>query len=82
MSRKHRHVEHTFSTKKIRPSDQADFLFAGDELPACKVRKCAVGFGHFVGVFFFLEGSTSFVVRVDDFEREALAVWHATASTG
>gem|GEM_PF-4866663 len=36
-------------------------------LASCEVRECAVGFGHLVGVFFFLEGSTGFVVGVDDF---------------
>ena len=57
-------------------------FLARNGLAAGEVGEGAVGFGHFVGVFFFLEGSTSFVVRVDDFEREALAVWHATASAG
>lgn len=36
------------------------------------MRKCAVGFGHFVSVFLLLEGSTSFVVSIDNLKRKTL----------
>lgn len=35
-------------------------------LAASKVGKGAVGLGHFVGVFLFLEGDTSLVARIND----------------
>jgi hypothetical protein len=38
-------------------------------LAARKMGKSAVGFGHLVGVFLFLKGSTGFIVGVDDLER-------------
>ena len=35
-------------------------------LTASKVGKGAVGLGHFVGVFLFLEGNASLVARIND----------------
>jgi hypothetical protein len=42
------------------------------------MRESAVGFGHAVGVFFFLEGSAGFVVGINDFERKTFLVRDAT----
>ena len=50
-------------------------------LAAGKVREGAVGFGHAVGVFFFLEGSTSFVVGIDYFRSQALVIRHTGPRT-
>ena len=55
---------------QIRPRlPGADDILHAQQLAASKVRKGAVGFGHLVGVFLLLEGSTGFVVGVNDFQR-------------
>lgn len=58
------------------------YLHEKKRLAASKMSKSAVGFGHFVSVFFLLEGNASFVAGVNDFGRQALAVRHAAFAAG
>lgn len=51
-------------------------------LAASKVGKGAVGLGHFVGVFLFLEGDAGLVAGINDLCCQALAIRHATLGSG
>ena len=51
-------------------------------LAARKVGKGAVGLGHFVGVFLFLEGDAGLVAGINDLCCQALAIRHTTLGSG
>gem|GEM_PF-1555814 len=61
---------------------RAVLYIALQNLTASKVGKGAVGLGHFVGVFLFLEGDTSLVARINDLCCQALTIWHTTLRSG
>src|SRR5690348_4464129 len=50
----------------VEPTVRINWSLAGHGLTPREVREGAVGLGHLVGVFFFLDGRTLVVVGVDD----------------
>ena len=64
-----------FSEKQKKQTSLLVCLF---EFLASKMRKSSVRFCHSVAIFLFLEGSTSLVISINDFELQALSIRHTT----
>lgn len=59
-------TRHAAIAKPPKDIPRAAVYTALRSLAAGKVGKGAVGLGHFVGVFLFLEGNASLVARIND----------------